>query len=102
MEKLKRSVSSDFEEGLHGKDEEDWLNVNISMKPPLLNLIDEALEEQPFSSRSRLIRRWIRQKAKAEMAEDGDVEIEAVLDRAEEEDFDIEDFDDNSGDDDEA
>lgn len=67
MEKLERSVSSSFEEGLHQEEEENWLNVNVSMKASLLEVIEEALEKRPFSSRSRLIRQWIREKAKDEI-----------------------------------
>jgi hypothetical protein len=72
MEKLETSVSSDFEDGLQAKEEEDWLNVNVAMKPSLLKFIEEALEDKPFSSRSRLIRRWIREKAEAEIEASND------------------------------
>lgn len=65
MYKLQGSSYKSYKECLREeKDNDRWQNVNISMKSQLVDDIDSTIKTMdiPYNSRSRLLRKWIREK----------------------------------------
>lgn len=68
MERLRSSTYNTIQQELESSEEEQWANVNISMKPSLVKVIDTYLEEEypAHISRSKFVRVAALEKIEAE------------------------------------